>query len=142
MSYGITDWESVKTERPDLWEEPVRLSEIQQDFTVALALLVLEANGYDTSELRRTKVARRYGLTYGTAYRTEAENKRVKGHPRSTHLNRLAVDFNIFRNGVYLQGGEAERAHNELHDFWDTLGGAQRISNDLNHYSFEYQGVR
>lgn len=29
-----------------------------------------------------------------------------------------------------------------LHDFWDTLGGAERIVNDMNHFSLEHNGVR
>jgi hypothetical protein len=64
------------------------------------------------------------------------------GHPNSCHKIKLAIDINLFRDGVYLQGIDAERGHNLLHDFWDTLGGAERIKHDLNHYSFEHNGCR
>ena len=123
-------WELFKRERPDLWEEPVRLSDIQQEFTAAIGELIHFAyqNGY--------------GLTFGTAYRDPKMNAAVGGHKRSLHLSRLAVDFNVFKDGEYLQGEAAEKAHNELHDFWDTIGGAGRIPRDLNHYSFAYGGMR
>jgi len=74
-----------------------------------------------------------YELTYGDCYRDE----RCKyGHPKSLHRSRLAVDFNVFRDGEYLQGEAAEVAHSDLHDFWDLIGGNERIAADLNHYSY------
>jgi hypothetical protein len=73
-----------------------------------------------------------YELTYGDCYRDE---RCGYGHPRSLHRQRLAVDFNLFENGVYLSGDDARAAHNKLHDFWDLLGGNERIKSDLNHYS-------
>ena len=80
-----------------------------------------------------------YALTFGDAYR----DPRVPyGHDKSTHRSRLAVDFNIFKDGVFLEGAEADKAHGELHDYWDTVGGSKRIPGDLNHYSFEWKGVR
>ena len=74
-----------------------------------------------------------YELTYGDAYRDE---RCGYGHPRSLHRQRLAVDFNLFEGGVYLTGDDAREAHGRLHDFWDSLGGSERINSDLNHYSY------
>ena len=62
------------------------------------------------------------------------------GHINSLHKKGLAVDINLFgRDKTYLQNGGA---HELIHDFWDTLGGAERIKGDLNHYSIEYKGMR
>lgn len=79
-----------------------------------------------------------YELTDGDAFR----DVRVGyGHPRSCHRVRLARDYNVFKDGKYLKGVEAEEAHNQLHDVWDKMGGAERIDSDLNHYSFEHDGM-
>lgn len=62
------------------------------------------------------------------------------GHKaNSNHYIKLAADLNLFKDGVFLQDGSG---HGELHDYWDLLGGAKRIDNDLNHYSIEWQGRR
>jgi len=55
-----------------------------------------------------------YTLTFGDAY---ANHGHKKG---SFHYNRLAVDFNLFRNGVYL----FETAdYLMLGEFWESIGG-------------------
>lgn len=78
-----------------------------------------------------------YKLTFGDAYATTGHRK------NSTHGQRLAIDLNLFLDGVWLdKGPEAEKGHGLLHDKWDTIGGAKRIANDLNHYSVEFQGRR
>lgn len=64
------------------------------------------------------------------------------GHRKSAHKLKLAVDANISKDGVYLEGMAAADAHNFLHNFWDMLGGAKRIPHDLNHYSIEHEGMR
>lgn len=61
------------------------------------------------------------------------------GHERSLHKVGLAADLNLYIDGVYI---EDSRGHDELHDLWDLLGGAERIENDMNHYSFTHQGMR
>ena len=76
-----------------------------------------------------------YTVTYGDVYA-------LTGHKKnSNHGLRLAADLNLFLDGIWLDKGEGMvKAHGLIHDYWDTLGGAKRISNDLNHYSVEYQG--
>ena len=66
----------------------------------------------------------------------------LTGHKKnSNHGLRLAADLNLFLDNEWLDTGEdMVKAHTIGHDFWDTLGGAKRIKNDLNHYSVEYQG--
>lgn len=104
----------------------MKLSDKQQRFSNAISLLIAYADYLHI------------GLTFGDCYRGPNVNY---GHPKSTHKSRLAVDFNIFYGGEYKTGVEANRLHNKLHDFWDLLGGANRIIDDLNHYSFEHDGV-
>ena len=102
----------------------MRLSKKQQEFSVMIAKLVLWAD------------ERGYGLTYGDAYR---DQRVTYGHKNSLHRKRLAVDFNLFLDGEFMVDGVG---HNELHTYWDSLGGSKRIDNDLNHYSLEHGGMR
>lgn len=61
------------------------------------------------------------------------------GHKdNSNHYIRLAIDLNLFKDGVYLTEGYH---HNPFHDFWDSIGGGKRIPEDLNHYALEHNGV-
>ena len=78
-----------------------------------------------------------YEFTFGDAY------ARAGHRPNSCHYVRLAIDLNVFKDGRYLDKGlEMEAVHGGLHDYWDSLGGAKRIDNDLNHYSMEHEGRR
>lgn len=113
------------------------LSGRQQMFTEHIAMLInyASSNGY--------------GLTFGDAYRDpRVFGKFGETKPESyaainsVHKVRLAVDFNVFKNGKYLTGEESKNAHSFLHDYWDSLGGAKRIDEDLNHYSFDYGEYR
>ena len=68
------------------------------------------------------------------------------GMQNSVHKLKLALDINITLAPSHdelprlLTGKAAIRAHNRLHDYWDTLGGAPRIKKDLNHYSVTWHG--
>ena len=76
-----------------------------------------------------------YTVTFGDVYAKTGHKK------NSNHYLRLAADLNLFLEGKWLDKGEPmEKAHGLAHDYWDSLGGAKRISNDLNHYAVEYQG--
>ena len=97
------------------------LGVIQRKFPLMIAKLITHA--YELG----------YELTLGEGFNAEGV-----GHKKgSNHYIKLAQDLNIFKDGVYLQDGTG---HKELHDYWDTLGGAKRIEKDLNHYSVEYLG--
>jgi len=61
------------------------------------------------------------------------------GHPKSVHKAALAADLNLYWQGSYLTSG---KHHIKLHDYWDAMGGAERIERDMNHYSIEHRGVR
>ena len=63
-----------------------------------------------------------------------------KGSFRSLHPDRLAVDLNLFKDGVWLTKTEDHRV---LGEFWESLGADHRWGGrfgDGNHYSIEHQG--
>lgn len=103
------------------------LLEKQMAFPLMLAHLILYAykNGYK--------------ITFGEGY----DDDNIGHAKNSNHYIKLAQDINLFLDGEWLdKGPEMEKGHGMLHDYWDTLGGAQRIKNDLNHYSMLYAGRR
>jgi hypothetical protein len=63
-------------------------------------------------------------------------------HPSSNHKQRLAIDFNLFKDGVFLQGTED---HRPLGEYWESLDPLCRWGgrfNDGNHYSIEHEGIK
>lgn len=107
------------------------LSQKQRAFTLMVANLVIYAYEHG------------YELTYGDAYRdprchgAEGEKKSYSS-ASSNHKLRLAVDFNLFKDGVFLTDTED---HAPLGAFWESIGGAWggRFK-DGNHYSLEHEG--
>jgi len=94
------------------------LGACQREFTKKLALLILYT--YEQG----------YELTLGDAW---ASSGHIEG---SFHYKRLAVDLNLFRDGVYLT---ETSDHKFLGEFWESIGGSWggRFRNkDGNHYSF------
>lgn len=89
----------------------------QSEFTKAIALLILYA------------YQRGYELTFGDAY---AKTGHIRG---SFHYKRLAIDLNLFKNGIYVH---STKAHEPLGEFWESLGGTWggRFQ-DGNHYSWD-----
>lgn len=88
-----------------------------------------------------------YELTFGDAYRSpqQASANAVAGTgiSNSLHTKRLAVDFNLFVDGVYLTTSEA---HRPLGEYWKTLDPLCRWGGDFhrpdgNHYSITHEGV-
>lgn len=73
-----------------------------------------------------------YELTFGDAYATSGHKE------NSNHYIRLAIDFNLFKNGKYCR---KTADHLELGKFWESIGGSWggRFE-DGNHYSLEYNG--
>jgi hypothetical protein len=101
------------------------LSEKQKKFVRMIARLIYWA--YDHG----------YELTFGDAFRDE---RCAYGQPFSLHRKRLAVDFNLFKDGKYLTSSED---HKELGEFWESIGGSWGGRfNDGNHYSLEHEGMR
>lgn len=83
---------------------------------------------YAVSQLIQFAYMNGYGLTFGDAYATG-------GHkPGSFHYKRLAIDFNLFKDGDYLT---ETKDHEPLGKFWESLGGTWGGRfNDGNHYSW------
>ena len=107
------------------------LGQKQRKFTRMVAQLIDYAyeNGYE--------------LTFGDAYRDprlhgDVGVKKSYSSANSLHKSRLAVDFNLFKNGQYLTATEDHRA---LGEYWESIGGSWGGRfNDGNHYSLEHQG--
>jgi hypothetical protein len=82
-----------------------------------------------------------YELTFGDAYRDERATFPYS-HDKSLHKKRLAVDFNVFRNGRLLRDGNS---FIELGEFWENMGGTWggRFKNsDGCHFSIEHEGMK
>lgn len=88
------------------------LSKQQQLFVRKVAQLIVWANN------------KGYELTFGDAYRSQEQaNKNAAmgiGISNSLHCKRLAIDFNLFKDGVYLSDTED---YIELGVFWESIGG-------------------
>jgi len=105
----------------------------QRQFTRMVGLLIEWAyqNGYE--------------LTFGDAYRDprvfgHIGEKKGYGRSKSNHKERLAIDFNLFKDGKYLTATED---HKPLGEYWESMGGSWGGRfNDGNHYSLEHQGRR
>lgn len=101
-----------------------KLSEKRQRFTLMVAKLILRAKalGFDPAidMVKRCETC-------------------PVGNPKSCHKVGLAVDLLLYRDGEYLTHPDHYKL---LHDYWDKLGGAKRIHNDMNHFSIEWMGIR
>lgn len=95
-----------------------------------------------------------YELTWGQTTRTEAEAAANAtsgaGIAKSLHIQKLAVDLNLFKDGHFLQNSED---HAPLGAFWKGLHPLCRWGGDFkdklgrpkpdgNHYSIEHEGVK
>lgn len=108
------------------------LRQKQALFVRLVALLICEAQ------------MRGYELTFGEAYRSPEEAARLakagKGIAQSLHTSRLAVDFNLFKDGVYLSSSDSHRV---LGEWWEAQHELCRWGgrfNDGNHYSLAHGG--
>lgn len=84
-----------------------------------------------------------YELTFGDAYRDPRLHGQMGwkvgyGAASSCHKIRLAIDLNLFKDGVFLDSTEA---HTPLGEQWEKMGGTWggRFK-DGNHYSLEHEG--
>jgi hypothetical protein len=96
------------------------LRERQSEFARAVPLLILYA--YQLG----------YEITFGDVW---AKDGHMEG---SLHYDRLAIDLNLFKDGVYLFNTSD---HKPLGEFWESIGGSWGGRfNDGNHYSFSWKG--
>lgn len=107
------------------------LGQKQRRFTSMIGLLI--AFAYETG----------YELTFGDAYRDpraygKVGEKNAYSSANSLHKSRLAVDLNLFKDGVFLT---QTSDHTPLGEFWESIGGTWGGRfNDGNHYSMEHNG--
>lgn len=111
------------------------LRQKQSAFVQLVALLIAEADRLG------------YALTFGEAYRSPEEAARLakagKGITTSLHTQRLAIDLNLFKDGVYLSSSEA---HRPLGEWWERQSTAEYTCawggrfGDGNHYSLAHAG--
>lgn len=81
-----------------------------------------------------------YELTFGDAYRDprlhgEFGKKKGYGAAKSFHKKRLAIDLNLFKDGLWLNTTED---HLMLGEYWESIGGTwggRFKTPDGNHYS-------
>lgn len=85
-----------------------------------------------------------YEMTFGEAYRSPEEAARLAklglGIKTSLHTSRLALDVNLFKDGVYLS---TEEGHRPIGEWWEHQHPLCRWGGrwgDGNHYSLEHGG--
>jgi hypothetical protein len=113
------------------------LGQKQREFALAVSFLIQKA--YELG----------YEVTLGDAYRDarvfgNMGERKGYGRPESNHKIRLAIDLNLFKDGVYLTKTED---HRPLGEWWEEKYGYLGAAwgghfNDGNHYSFEHEGRR
>lgn len=112
------------------------LNEKQQRFAVAVARLILKADEMG------------YAVTFGEAYRTPEQAKlnaqKGSGIANSLHTQRLAVDLQLFKDGVYLT---ESAGYKPLGEWWELYGdeccwGGRFTRADGNHFSWTHNGVK
>lgn len=94
-----------------------------------------------------------YAVTFGEAWRSDETAKlneaEGKGISNSLHRLRLAMDLNLFKNGVLLTSVEDYRP---LGEFWESCSdpkgdyvccwGGRFSKPDADHFSISHQGVK
>jgi hypothetical protein len=109
------------------------MSALQEEFAQSAAKLIQKA-----AELG-------YTVTLGEAWRTPEQAQWDADHgigiTHSLHMERLAIDLNVFVGGVY-QADDSSGCYKALGDWWKGLGPAYRWGGDIsaphqdgNHFS-------
>lgn len=88
---------------------------------------------------------RGYDIAFGDAFRDprvhgEIGEQKGYGHAKSAHKYKLAIDLNLFKDGLFLA---QTKDHEPLGLYWESIGGSWggRFK-DGNHYSLEHNGVK
>ena len=102
----------------------------------------------DVAALINRIYERGYECTLGDAYRSPKAHGGMGeqgpyGRASSAHKQRLAIDLNLFKGGVYLTETED---HREFGEFWESIRPEHRWGGgftpaDGNHYSRKYGGI-
>jgi len=95
-----------------------------------------------TADLIKFLTEKGYGITFGEAWRTpeqaEINAKKGIGIKNSLHIDRLAIDLNLFADDVWLKNTDSYKTAGE---YWESIGGTWggRFG-DGNHFSLEHNG--
>lgn len=112
------------------------LRQKQSRFALGVALLIQQADKLG------------YAVTIGEVERTRAQAQANAasgaGISNSLHLERLAIDLHLFKDGRYITNDEG---HGELGRWWKALHpdhrwGGDFVKRDFNHYSLTPDGKR
>lgn len=113
------------------------MSALQEEFAQSAAKLIQKAADLG------------YGVTLGEAYRTLEQALRNAEHgigiANSLHAERLAIDLNFFKDGIYISDGSKLT---DIGEWWESLGSQYRWGGrfkhlpDGNHFSLSPDGVR
>lgn len=116
-------------------EKSTKLLEKQFEFMQMLALLInyIYGHGYRCS-LAIGYIPPELSIPY---------RKYAKFNKMNLHEMRLAVDLNIFRNGVWLKDGKQFK---DIGEYWGSLGGSWggnfKTNPDGNHFSLSHDGIK
>ncbi len=110
-----------------------KLGDTQGEFLESIGMLICYA------------FSQGYVLTLGDGYRAPKVFGapgvlKGYGHPNSNHKRRLAMDFNLKIDGKLIWTSE-HPAWDDLHDFFESLGGAPALKGDAGHFSFKWKGM-
>lgn len=114
-------------------ENPDMVGEKQELFGFLLAKLLL--NIYHAG----------YSVRVGETYRTDAAwlaTPRGRQGRRSAHQDKLAVDLNLMKDGVYLDKTEDHQVFGEWWELQHPLCRWGGRFGDGNHYSLEHGGIK
>jgi hypothetical protein len=112
------------------------MSALQEEFAQSAAKLIQKAAEFG------------YAVTLGEAWRTPEQAQWDVDHhigiAHSLHMDRLAIDLNLFKDGQFLTTPDA---YVQLGAWWKTLGPAYRYGGDFkikdfDHYSITPDNVR
>lgn len=112
------------------------MSKIQEAFAQSTALLIQQA------------AILGYTVTLGEAWRTPEQAQWNADHgtgiAHSLHMERLAIDLLLFKDGAYLTGAEG---YTELGEWWKAQGptyryGGDFATRDYGHFSITPDGIR
>lgn len=119
--------------------DPRTLHQRQVAHVLCMARLILwaDANGYELTE----------GETWRTKAQAALNAASGAGIANSLHMQRLAVDFNLFRKDDPTRALQPAAEYKSLADYWLTLDPLCRAgyyfkSVDADHFSITYQGIQ
>lgn len=124
--------DTADTARP---ESELSLADLQQRFVKLIAQLIYWAYSQPG-----------YALTFGEAFRTPEQAildaQKGTGIKKSLHTIKLAIDFNLFIDGVYRRDTPA---YQKMGEYWESLDPLARWGgrfNDGNHFSITFGGFK